>query len=151
LGKTSLVLAGVLPRLKLLRYFPVYVRTLENPLIDLIRAIQSSSSMPADSAMTLPEAITEASKHGTVLLVLDQFEEFFIRFRNEPKLRSAFVKALSAVILDAEYDVRVLFSLREDHLAALDDFQRKLPDLFQNAYRLLPLTALAAREVIVRP
>jgi len=33
----------------------------------------------------------------------------------------------------------------------LDEFQRRLPDLFENSFRLLPLTPLGAREAIVRP
>lgn len=117
----------------------------------MIRAIQLKFAFPLNPGLRLGKVLEQAKEHGTVLLVLDQFEEFFIRFKSEPKRRAAFVQALCGVIRDMTCDVRVIFSLREDYLAALDDFQRKIPELFQSAYRLLPLTALAAREVIVRP
>lgn len=151
LGKTSLLLAGLFPQLRTQGYRPVYVRTLEHPLDDLKAAIRATYRVDRDASLDLKPLVEKAAENGTVLLVLDQFEEFFIRFREKPDLRGDFVNAVSEVIRDKECDARVLFSLREDYLAALDDFQRVVPDLFVNAYRLLPLTAMAARQAIVGP
>ena len=54
-------------------------------------------------------------------------------------------------MLDPVLDIHVVFSVREDYLAELDDFKRALPGLFDRAHRLLPLTAFGAREAITRP
>src|SRR5690606_7577464 len=72
-------------------------------------------------------------------------------FRDNPAARAEFIDALVNVIHDTSLDLRVVFSLREDYLAELDDFRRSLPDLFDNELRLSPLTAFGAREAIIRP
>jgi AAA+ ATPase superfamily predicted ATPase len=144
LGKTSLLLAGVFPELRERSYRPVYVRTLEDPLDDLRRAIAQQCELP-DANTDLRGLLLAAGSGGqTPVLVLDQFEEFFTRFKDRPRDRAAFVREVAAVITDAAVDVRVLFSLREDFLAAVDDFLRRLPELFSNSYRLPPLSAFGA-------
>lgn len=155
LGKTSLLRAGVLPLLRQQGFRPVYVRTLDSLLGDLAEAVAHHCQLPlpADGE---PEAraravIEAAAAGGPLVLVLDQFEEFFTRFERQPRERQAFVKFITDLVRDARRDVRVVFSLREDYLYALDEFQRKLPDLFTQAFRLLPLTPLGAREAIIRP
>jgi hypothetical protein len=152
LGKTSLLLAGLFPAIREQGYLPVYVRTLQHPLDDLKSAIRTTTChIDNEAPLELKALVEAAATEKTLLLVLDQFEEFFIRFKNQPDRRVEFVTALTDVICDKDCDVRVIFSLREDYLAALDDFQRALPDLFADAYRLLPLTPLAARQAIVGP
>ncbi|WP_447739599.1 nSTAND1 domain-containing NTPase [Pseudomonas laurentiana] len=151
LGKTSLLKAGVMPLLRERGFLPIYVRTLEEPLQDLTRAVHAhcDKTMPLDAPLdTLVRAAGEVSP---LIIVLDQFEEFFIRFRTRAEERSTFVRALCAVINDPTLDLRVLFSLREEYLAALDGFLEMLPDLFTYAYRLGPLSAFGCREAIVRP
>ena len=58
---------------------------------------------------------------------------------------------LNGLVSDTSLDVRVVFSLREDYLAELEDFEAALPHLFDRAYRLAALTAFGAREAITRP
>ncbi len=151
LGKTSLLLAGIFPVLRTRSYRPVYVRTLENPLSDLRQAIARDCKV-SDVGGDLRELLKAACSGVEIpVLVLDQFEEFFTRFKDRPRDRAAFVREVSTVIADPTSDVRVIFSLREDYLAALDDFQRRLPELFASSYRLAPLSAFGAREAIIRP
>jgi hypothetical protein len=152
LGKTSLLQAGVVPELERRGFLPIYVRTLDNPLNDLAAAIHAECNIPrSDTPVPLSTLIAEAGRERVPVIVLDQFEEFFIRFRERPQQRAAFVRELSSLITDPNCDFRVVFSLREEYLSALDDFQRTLPDLFVESYRLGPLTAFGAREAIVRP
>ena len=152
LGKTSLLLAGVFPELRERGYRPVYVRTLTAPLDDLERAIAREygwgEPTPGES---LRELVARAAAVQPLVVVLDQFEEFFIRFRDKPESRAAFIAAVAEVVLDEALDAPVVFSLREDHLAKLDDFRELLPDLFANEYRLRPLTAFGVRQAILRP
>ena len=152
LGKTSLLLAGVFPRLRTLGYTPVYVRTLASPLNDLSTAIARDCKLAAETNQSnLRSLFREAERERVLVVALDQFEEFFIRFREQSRERAAFVRQMANVIKDTSSRARFLFSLREDYLAALDPFQAAMPDLFGNAYRLAPLSAFGARQAIVRP
>lgn len=179
-GKTSLLLAGLFPDLRERGALPIYTRTLDEPLADLGRAIAAATGqLPIDpSAESILQALEAAARsasernHRSIVIVLDQFEEFFTRHRDrlrqiaetassEPDRRrlqrleherqEAFISAVLALSQDPRADIRILFSLREDHLGALDEFQRRLPGLFANSLRLLPLSAFGAHEAIVRP
>jgi hypothetical protein len=150
LGKTSVLLAGLFPELRKRDYRPIYVRTLEDPLRDLKAAVAREGGLSAEGN-SLRALLQEDCEDGSPVIALDQFEEFFIRFRDQPAKRAEFVREVAAVIADESVDARVIFSVREDYLAALDDMQRRLPHLFTQSYRLMPLTAFGAREAIVRP
>ena len=152
LGKTSLLLAGIFPGLRQQNSLPIYVRTLKAPLRDLFAAVTyEAEGRPCKTMDDLREILGELSERGPVVLVLDQFEEFFIRFRDRPADRAEFIDGIAEVAHNLDLDLRIVFSLREDFLAELDDFRTTLPELFENEYRLLPLTAFGAREAIVRP
>jgi hypothetical protein len=156
LGKTSLILAGVFPQLRKRGFRPVHVRVLDDPLVDLRNAIATDLQLPsAENADDLDALLRAASCRDTapagVVLVLDQFEEFFIRQRKLPVVRRAFINRISELVLDPQGTVQVFFSLREDYLAEMDDFRVGLPEVLANAYRLRPLTAFGARQAIIAP
>jgi tetratricopeptide (TPR) repeat protein len=152
LGKTSLLLAGIFPRLRQQDSLPIYVRTLTAPLRDLFATVSNEAGgRPCASMDNLRAILAAFSERGQVVIVLDQFEEFFIRFRDRPDDRAEFIEAVAQLAHNLDLDLRIVFSLREDFLAELDDFRPTLPELFDNEYRLLPLTAFGAREAIVRP
>ena len=163
LGKTSLLKAGIFPRLRERGFLPVYVRTLTAPLPDLIAALSEEAGkvglVPLQSlenktlseqARLWADALTASDP---LVIVFDQFEEFFIRFRERlhDEARAAFVAAVAAMVDDLKLEIRVVFSLREDYLAELDTFGRQLPGLLDKRYRLATLSAFGAREAIVRP
>ena len=150
LGKTSVLLAGLFPELRKRDYRPIYVRTLDDPLRDLKAAVARECGLSAEGN-SLRSLLQQDCQNGSPVIALDQFEEFFIRFRDQPAKRAEFVRETAAVIADESVDAHLVFSVREDYLAALDDLQRRLPHLFTQSYRLMPLTAFGAREAIVRP
>lgn len=145
IGKTSLLLAGVFPKLEERQVRPVYARVLTSPLADLGRAL---SALPGES---LRDTLARCTAAGPVALFLDQFEELFIRFRDQPQARAAFAEAMSTVVSDPSLDVTVVFSLREDYLANLDELSTQLKDLLDDRYRLLPLTPFGVRQAVTRP
>lgn len=154
LGKTSLLLAGVFPVLRKRGFTPVYVRTLESPVDDLRQALVQlldSSPRDLDEKPEIADLVRRLGSSGPVLLVLDQFEEFFIRFSESPADRQIFISTLEDLTKDPELSVRVIFSLREDYLANLGEFRSGFPFLFRNEHRLMPLTAFGARRAIVQP
>jgi hypothetical protein len=145
------VLAGVFPELRRRGYVPIHVRTLRDPSADLERRVRESVEVPADGEReALPSLLRRASAKAPLVIVLDQFEEFFIRFRDRRDVYDAFVQAMGEVLNEPGLRVHVVFSLREEYLADLDDFRANLPSLFENEYRLRPLTAFGVREAITR-
>lgn len=162
LGKTSLLLSGVFPILRKEGFLPIYVRTLDQPLQGLEKILRHPCSglfdSPARDDESLEDLLRRAGGKSIPVLVFDQFEEFFTRFAlrtdgflKKRRDRTEFVNRICALVLDLARDIRIVFSLREDYLHTLDAFQRRLPNLFSTAYRLLPLTADGARDAIIRP
>ncbi len=149
-GKTSLLLAGVFPRLRSRDWHPVYVRTLIDPCSDLDRAIITQLGSDADDEEA-DSVLASASARSPVVIVLDQFEEFFLRFRERRDLRSSFVQRIAALLDNERIDCRIVFSLREDFLAELEGLRRFLPAVMDNRFRVQNLSAYGAREAIVRP
>ena len=149
LGKTSLLKAGLMPELRKRGFKPIYLRLLNNPVDDLLAEV-TGPLRPADRLASLRVAFARNPKGLLPVLILDQFEEFYIRFVDNHAERAEFVEILTALLRDDECDFRVIFALREDYLAALDGFQSALPDLFQYSYRLGNLGPLGARAAIVK-
>jgi len=83
------------------------------------------------------------------LLILDQFEEIF-QYHAYEQYFAQFVKELSELINNADCNVRVLFSMREEFLGELSIFDNHIPDLFNNYYRLKCPNKLEAQEIIKR-
>jgi hypothetical protein len=153
-GKTSLLLAGAGPRLKSAEppYQTIYVRALEDPALVIRRMVRrrlSEANLPQDGSLVdLLEAATKALDH-TLVIVHDQFEEFFIRL--SPEFRAAFIAELGALYDARDVPVKVVLSLREDWLASVGEIEERIPEVFRTRVRLLPLTRDQARQAIAAP
>jgi formylglycine-generating enzyme required for sulfatase activity len=84
-----------------------------------------------------------------LVVVLDQFEELFLRVGS--RQRATFFAEVAAALDRPEPDVRFVFSLREDYLARLDEARDVLPDVFVNPFRLTPLDRSNARVAVTEP
>jgi formylglycine-generating enzyme required for sulfatase activity len=85
-----------------------------------------------------------------LLIILDQFEEYFLYHPQDPGEESfahQFAQAANASMLPASF----LISLRDDALSRLDRFKLLIPNLFSNYLRLDPLSAELARRAITEP
>jgi hypothetical protein len=161
LGKTSLLLAGVFPEIRKRGVSPVHIRLLESPMGDLADTLTDAFSARCEAtAIDILNCLTKVSQEHGVLLVFDQFEEFFLRFRTQvrragtaelDKEGQVLVALLGRIVRDKQLDIRILFSLREDYLADLDDLRDEIPELLESSYRIRPLTAYGTRQAIVRP
>src|SRR5262249_4303419 len=87
------------------------------------------------------------SLHLRGILVLDQFEELFQHHRDTAGF-DAFIENLTDLINADGVDVRVIFAMREEFLGELSVFDNRIPDLFNNYYRLRNPTARQARDII---
>ncbi len=153
-GKTSLLLAGAAPRLAAQDqpYATIYARALEDPALAIRRAV--SRQLP-DAALPLDGALVDFLTVGAralgrpIVLILDQFEEFFIRL--SPQFRAAFTAELGAICDARDLPIKVVLSLREDWLAAVNELERRIPEIFRNRLRVLPLTRAQASQAITTP
>lgn len=91
-----------------------------------------------------------AETHGApAILVLDQFEEFFL-YHPRP-LQTPLVQQLAAIAADVRSNLHILLSLREDSLARLDALRAVIPDILAVTVPLRPLGVTAARDAIRKP
>jgi Novel STAND NTPase 1 len=168
-GKSSLLGAGVMARLHELaertraergqaRYVPVMFRSWgaqpTAALVDELAAavqpfVADPVELPADSladALSLAAAATGA----TVLVILDQFEEFFLYLGRDAA--NAFADRLAECINRRELPANFLISIREDAYASIGGLLKgRVPNVYGNYLRLEHLDRDAARDAIVKP
>jgi WD40 repeat protein len=97
------------------------------------------------------EALQAWTKHvRTLLVVLDQFEDYFLYHPDEDG-PGTFARELPAIVNEPNLRVNFLLSLREDAWAKLDRFKGRIPRLFSNYLRVEHLSRAAAREAIEGP
>ena len=170
-GKSSLLRAGVASRLAELalrslaqrgtaRNIPVVFSSWrDDPTAELTGAIQEAitpflRSAPAGPAPgRLAEAIDAASgaTGSALLVILDQFEEYFLYRRREGRARP-FADELAACINRADLRANFLIATREDAYSALGDlFKGRVSNVYGNYFHLEHLTRDAAREAIEKP
>ncbi|MAT42187.1 MAG: hypothetical protein CL609_07585 [Anaerolineaceae bacterium] len=150
-GKTSLLLAGVVPNLQAEAYQHVYVRALDDPLPALRKAVAARAGktdwqVGNDLSAFLQVMLDESDR---LLIIMDQFEELFLRVGS--RVRQQFFAEVAAVIETPTREVRFLLSLREDYLPHLDEARSVLPDILGHSYRLHPLDRGDARVAITEP
>jgi CHASE2 domain-containing sensor protein len=168
-GKSSLLRAGVASRLRELatddgvpgrptRYVPVvYSSWADDPLEGLIAAIRTTVATYAiDGAdVTVPssgleEAVAAASSgiDATLLIILDQFEEYFLYRSRE----SAFADELAQCINHRHVRAHFLIAIRDDAYARVGDlFKGRIANVYGNYLQLGHLERDAARAAIQKP
>ena len=95
------------------------------------------------------EPLVEAVRGWTervrpVLVVLDQFEEYFLYHPDEDG-EGTFAVEFSGLVNELNLRVNFVLSLREDAWAKLDRFEDSIPELFENYVRVEHLDRKAAR------
>jgi WD40 repeat protein len=169
-GKSSLLRAGVVHELRKVAAANLHLtgRPEILPAIvsqwsgDPIAAIQESLDLAGKRLWPTPPfaaprgSLIEISSgwaervDGRVLLVLDQFDEYFMYHETRPD-GLALVDELTEVIADRAIPINLLISIREDALAKLDRFEGADVGLWENMLRIDHLDAEDAREAIEKP
>ena len=108
---------------------------------------QSFDDPPRDAP--LPDVLAHWADEldGRLLVVLDQFEEYFVYASADDRFGKEFPRAVNRADLRANF----VISIREDALAKLDRFKGRIPYLFDNYLRLARLDPRAARLAIEGP
>ena len=83
-----------------------------------------------------------------IYLIFDQFEELFIFGDREE--REEFIQIVKAVI-DSDVQCRFIFTIREEYLAGVTEFEAEIPDFLTNRMRVEKMTTKNAIQVIEGP
>ena len=123
----------------------------DDPILSLDFAIAREIGRPVEGATFLDRlrAATEGID-GDLMIILDQFEEYFLYHSLEDGDGTFAVEFPRAV---NRHDLRVSFlvSMREDSIAKLDFFKGRIPNLFDNYLRIDHLDSRQAYDAIVKP
>lgn len=166
-GKSSLLQAAVLPRLKDPRhekrdgvYYNDWVSSplagLKNQVLEMLQqqSLLENVALPAElREQSLNEFFSFCAlfTRQPLVVVLDQFEEFFQYQRHAADFKT-FIQQLSAVVTDRDLPITVVIAMREDFALELNAFKPALPTLlFENFYRLERLDQVNARQAIEEP
>jgi len=190
-GKTSLLNAGVFPRLRQMNYFPISVRlgtevksssfqeciisaiekNIKEECRETIWVIPPTRERSADfylwNYFARQRFYSDANHTNEVypVIVLDQFEEVYRSRKEEADVLLRQISYLmdhshelescevDGRIYEYEYNFRFVISIREDDLFLLEDSidNNYLTEMKQTRYRLLPITPMGARDVILNP
>jgi WD40 repeat protein len=170
-GKTSLVNAGLVQRLRALAHANLISRGEPELAVAVVgswsgdaaeavaRAAEAAVAATLgedeeDEALDEPlaERMTRLADRvgGDLYLVLDQFEEYFL-YHGDEDGEGTLAAELPELVRRRDVPVNVLVCTREDALAQLDSFKSRIPRLFANSLRLDRLDRKAARAAAVRP
>jgi WD40 repeat protein len=161
-GKSSVLMAGVVPQLRRDRpRIPVVVfrdwvgedvgRKLARACIEAFRV--GAEALPGlREDMPLDELLHAGSQatRQTVLVILDQFEEYFL-YHGKSVGPDSFEAQLARAVNREDIDAGFLISLREDSLSKLDRFRERIPNLLNNRLCLKHLDVEGAEQAIRRP
>ena len=123
----------------------------DDPLAGLKRAIGREIGRAA-AGNTFSDRLVNATEavEGDLLIILDQFEEYFL-YHSTVDGPGTFAVEFPRVVNRSDLRVSFLVSMREDSIAKLDFFKGRIPNLFDNYLRIDHLERTQARDAIVKP
>lgn len=160
-GKSSVLLAGVVPQLRLTKRVavavfrdwakPDFLGEIKRVCVEAVRMVEPDAagldvSRPFDEILRLG---AEAVK-GRFLLIFDQFEDYLL-YQPDADSGSSFDAELARVVNRPDIDAGILISLREDAVASLDRFRTRIPGVLSHTIRLGYLDKTSAEEAIRGP
>jgi WD40 repeat protein len=162
-GKTSVLQAGVMPFVEREPYITVTIFSewqdgtfLESLKRQIVEKIGKRASVAITPKNVKDVSLDDLLKHvaqatgGTVAVILDQFEEYFLyhpKGQDGNQFETEFARAVNRDDVDANF----ILSMREDGIASLDRFQSRIPALFNNYLRLEHLDREGAERAIRKP
>jgi tetratricopeptide (TPR) repeat protein len=159
-GKSSILLAGVLPKLRQLpRILPIMFRDWQNAEFETALKDVLLSAVPdprrkvgIDPQLPIDELILKliGPARSTMFVLFDQFEEYFF-YSLQSLDANRFEAEFASAINRPEIDVHFLLSLRDDSISNLDRFHGRIPALLMNMLPLHHLDRQAAEAAIRKP
>ncbi len=167
-GKSSLIRAGLLPRLKNeTLYADIVITPTKNPIDRLILSLldwqnlyslsdklieaKKISDLLQQDAATLQRFFMQVQQdkgQEKLLLVIDQFEELFTQVSDE-RTRRVFIDAL--IMISEEHFAKVVIAIRADFYGSLLVDPNLGPLVNESQHNILPLSRDELKEVIEQP
>jgi hypothetical protein len=158
-GKTSFLRAGLLPHFRQPQHMAVMIRVQTEPLTALAQQLRKKLKLEQQPeyekdlsiAANLERLLQVACARvpGTVLIVLDHFEELFLRCTQ--KQQDQCLQTLQELKAKCSPRVYWIIGIREDFLAELTEIQVYWPDILKDLHRLHGLRLEQARRSLVGP
>jgi WD40 repeat protein len=170
-GKSSILRAGIAHHLRAVaaanleaRGEPglaivVFDEWRDDPVSGLRRAVAEAATQalggsvrPDEHGSSLTDAfgLWQQLLGGDLYVILDQTEEYFL-YHDAEGGPGTFADEFPEVVGSPELRVNFLLAIREDALAKVDVFRRRIPGVLDNYLRLDHLDRGAARDAIVEP
>lgn len=173
-GKTSLLNAAIIPRLKeqgdevrgVARVGGKLPKETNEVKLSNVFVFNALLSLQGERKQFLPEQLSRMSLleylksqergeerqyfYPLNVVFFDQFEEFFTSFPKRTAQQEGFFVNVSKA-LEADPLLRIVFTMREEYIAALDPFARMLPGRLKWRFRLERLREQAALRAVVGP
>lgn len=169
-GKTSLIQCGLASRFESHDWLPIYVRrgndlnqSLEKALTEAVGPVEAEAmdldldwlnEDLSDGAAIKPNLSSPLARKlrdiylqhfKPIYLIFDQFEELYIIGNKEEQAQ--FVQTIKELLL-VEQPVKVIFSIREEYLGELYEFEREVPELLRKKLRVEPMNLDKVKAVI---
>ena len=152
-GKTSLIQCGLAGRFKSYDWLALTIRRGTDINVSLKNILTRSIT---ENGGEIPEEETErnlqqlikavyVSSFRPIYLIFDQFEELYVL--GTPAEQQDFIKAVKE-ILKSEQPVKMIFSIREEYLGYLYEFETEVPDLLRKKLRIEPMTEQKVIDVL---
>lgn len=170
LGKTSLLQAGLFPRLREKNYIPIYIRLdftdQTTPLTEQVasaiahtiktESIDAPYPEPGNGFFSYLQTPTlewwsQKLRLLSPVLVFDQFEEIFTLGRYDEarnKQSTAFLHELADLIESRGGKFKIVLSFREDYLSEFEELKRRIHSLFLNRVRITRFSGESAQLVL---
>jgi tetratricopeptide (TPR) repeat protein len=171
-GKSSVLRAGVVPDLRRLARkntdesgspefaVAVFNTWRDDPVARLTACVRESVIQTLDDQAVeqaaAPSSLVDTFRSwtsligGTLLVILDQFEDYFLYHRHE-KGEGSFAFEFSRLVNCRDLRVNFLISVRDDTYSRLDFLEKDIPGLFDNFLRIPYLNREATRAAIIKP
>jgi len=148
-GKSSLLRAGLLPRLRDEAFAPLYVASWERDATAQLTSL-IGEAFTSDNGVNWWSDALEAyatKSNRCPVLILDQFEEALREYEDLDRMWDQ----LALLANRSGAGARVLIGVREDYLAGLDDLLWRVPMLMENGIHLGPMNEEALRRAFHGP
>jgi Cdc6-like AAA superfamily ATPase len=146
-GKTSLILAGLLPRLS--EYFNCHYIRCNKKLIENAAIEKLLENNPEElKNLNLYTALfgEEKQNEKQEIIIFDQFEEFYIWINERKKLNNFYQHVVQ--LLSDHPNTKLIFIIREEYFAQLSDFETVIPNLLDSRMRVEPINYKQAYDII---
>ena len=151
-GKTSLLRAGLIPRVQQLfrtAYLALSREMFDSPLFsELFLGPPNKKEAPRLLELFFGADVAKINTEERKILVLDQLEEVFIWVTETAQLE--FFYRHLAQLIDGTQNCDLVLVIRDEFFANLQDLESFIPGILEEQMRVKPLDRFSAAEVIRR-